>query len=257
MRRSLGAVVVIGLLTVVGCGGSSGGSDEDQIRELFSTFAEDFRNDDYGNACEAFSDEAVDEMIAESDSDDADCEGLMLLAGSFASDEDLEGIEEFTDLTIDGDTAVAITENGDGEEEESNLVKVDGEWKFGPDGDDSSSTDSSEDALETSDAEPPSLSEAKAAVEDTIPEVKSNIRDIGADLIGTPSVQCAATGGPETECKMEIPFRRLDECAIATANVLFITGEDGIETTEDSGDIDSRSQVCYIGDNGEPVPELP
>jgi hypothetical protein len=128
-------------------------------------------------------------------------------------------------------------------------------------GSESSSPDETSDepvvTEEVAETEAPSLAESKSFVEDFIPEVKTNIKKIGADLLGTPSVQCAATGGPETECVLEIPFRRLDECAVASTNVMVVNGEDGIEATDDSGEIESEGQICYIGPDGESVPELP
>ena len=105
--------------------------------------------------------------------------------------------------------------------------------------------------------EAPEIPEARAFVASFIPEVKSNIRDAGADLFGTPDLKCAATGGPETECVLEIPYRRLDECGIATSRVFVIQSDSGISATEGSGEIETRGQVCYIGANGEPVPEMP
>ena len=115
---------------------------------------------------------------------------------------------------------------------------------------------SSSEGVDTA-VEAPTISEAKAFVESFIPEVKTNIRDSGADLLGTPDLKCAATGGPETECLLEIPYRRLDECAIAFTRVFVINSDTGVTATENSGNIKAKSQICYIGPDGEPVPEMP
>lgn len=106
-------------------------------------------------------------------------------------------------------------------------------------------------------AEPPSVSEAEAYAVTLLPEFKSELKAEGADLFGDVSVKCAPTGGPNTECAFEIPYRRLDECAKASGSVFVVKGSNGVEKAPGSGALDVLAQVCYIGTNGEPVPSLP
>ncbi|HTU13687.1 MAG TPA: hypothetical protein VMF31_00695 [Solirubrobacterales bacterium] len=262
MKKVLGVLGAACLIVVAGCGGSTG-SDEDQIKDLMSSFAGDLKNKEYGNACEKFSPAAIEEMESEDDSDGlsgGDCEGYMMFGASFISDEDLEkmGSGEMKDLVITGDTATAANFEDDGVQ---NFEKVDGEWKFGPeesgDSSDSSSGLSLEGDTENASADAPGLSDARLYVNDTlVPYYKSELKKKGADLFGDVSVKCAPTGGPETECALEIPYRRLDECAVASGSVFTVMGEDGVETTPESGELDVGEQLCYIGENG-PVPSAP
>jgi hypothetical protein len=53
----------------------------------------------------------------------------------------------------------------------------------------------------------PSNAAAQAYVTALIPRYENELKAKGADLFGTISVQCAATGGPETECLVQIPYR--------------------------------------------------
>lgn len=262
MKRIVGVLGVVCLMVMAGCGGSAG-SDEDQIKDLMASFAGDMKNKEYGNACENFSPAAIEEMESEDSSDGlsgGDCEGYMMLGASFISDEDWENLEggKVEDLVINGDEATAANFDGEGVQ---TFEKVDGEWKLGPEGEgDASSASSSESAegdTETSSAEAPSVPEAKAYASTTlVPYYKSKLKEKGADLFGDISVKCAPTGGSETECAIKIPYRRLDECALASGSVFTVMGPDGVEAAEDSGELDVIGQVCYIRDGG-PVPSVP
>jgi len=105
----------------------------------------------------------------------------------------------------------------------------------------------------------PNYRDAKQRVaESVVPEIRSQLRQGGIQAFGDTAIQCAPTGGPETECLIDVPFMRLDQCGIARRRVLLkvINGE--IVTAPDSTDeSDLVPKVCYIGANGESVPSPP
>jgi len=127
---------------------------------------------------------------------------------------------------------------------------------------DSSSSDESTEVVEVTETEvnEPVVEEATKAealeyARASIRTLKTNLKEIGADLFGSPDVQCAATGGIEIECLVELPFRRLDDCGIAETT-LFVSRVEG-ELDHEGGDVNTVEQICYIGENGEQVPERP
>jgi len=95
-------------------------------------------------------------------------------------------------------------------------------------------------------------------VESVVPGIRSQLRQDGVQAFGDTAIQCAPTGGPETECLIEVPFIRHDQCGIARRRVLVkvINGE--IVTAPDSSDESKLvPKICYIGANGESVPSPP
>lgn len=111
----------------------------------------------------------------------------------------------------------------------------------------------------TTSSSPPSIDAAQAYVTGLVPAYEAKLKGRGADLFGKSTVQCAATGGPEVECLVEIPYRRLQSCAMARGSVFVQHGPGGIEQSQRSGngDLGIYEQICYIGPNGEPVPSKP
>jgi hypothetical protein len=105
----------------------------------------------------------------------------------------------------------------------------------------------------------PSNSAARAYVSGLVPGYKNELKAKGADLFGTISVRCAATGGPETECLVQIPYRRLGTCAIAKGSVFVEQASGGLRKANrpTNGQLDLFREVCYIGPNGQPVPSNP
>jgi hypothetical protein len=105
----------------------------------------------------------------------------------------------------------------------------------------------------------PSNAAAQAYVTGLIPGYENELKATGADLFGTISVQCAATGGPETECLVQIPYRRLGTCAIAKGSVFVEQASGGLRKANrpTNGQLDLFREVCYIGPNGQPVPSNP
>jgi hypothetical protein len=92
-----------------------------------------------------------------------------------------------------------------------------------------------------------------------IPGYENELKVKGADLFGTTSVQCAATGGPDVECLVQIPYRRLSTCAVAKGSVFVEQTASGLQKANRSnnGQLALFRQLCYIGPNGQPVPSNP
>lgn len=106
---------------------------------------------------------------------------------------------------------------------------------------------------------PPSKEAAASYVRTLIPDYEKELKARGADLFGRTTVECAATGGPETECVVQVPYRRLQTCAIARGSVFVEQSGSKLRQSSRSGngDLDLVEQICYIGPNGEPVPSKP
>ncbi len=81
-----------------------------------------------------------------------------------------------------------------------------------------------------------------------VPAYEQQLRKRGAEQFGTVSVKCAATGGSQTECAIRIPYKRLEDCAVATGSVFIEAG-----TTEtprqaaNGGSLKLIRQICYFG----------
>lgn len=106
---------------------------------------------------------------------------------------------------------------------------------------------------------PPAIDASQAYVTGLIPAYEAKLKARGADLFGKTTVQCAATGGRQVECLVEIPYRRLQSCAIAKGSVFVQNGSSGLEQSQrpGNGDLSLYQQICYIGPNGDPVPSKP
>ncbi len=119
MKTILGVLLVAGIV-VAGCGGSTD-SDEDQIRSLTGTFAQNMKDEKYADACESYSPAAIEAMEAEFSS----CEETMELASSLLTEEDLDLLMDdgTGEVEVTGDTAT-LTYEGD----TTNYEKVDGTW---------------------------------------------------------------------------------------------------------------------------------
>jgi hypothetical protein len=92
-----------------------------------------------------------------------------------------------------------------------------------------------------------------------VPSYEKELKAKGADLFGNVTVQCAPTGGPEVECLVQIPYRRLQSCATARGSVFVESVGGNIHQSShvNNGQLDLYQQICYIGPNGEPVPSKP
>jgi hypothetical protein len=105
-------------------------------------------------------------------------------------------------------------------------------------------------------ASAPSPTEAKVFVETrAVPQYRAALRKRGAGTFGDTTVECAATGGPRTECRVSIPYMRLSECAVASGTVMVTDNGDGPQGS--GGSLDSAGQVCYLGKDGQPTPSKP
>jgi hypothetical protein len=106
-------------------------------------------------------------------------------------------------------------------------------------------------------ASPPSIGDAESYARSLLPGYLSELRNRGADLFGKTVVQCAPTGGPELECLVRIPYRRLESCAVAKGSVFVEATPSGLQKAGGGGRLSLIRQICYIGPNGEPVPSPP
>jgi hypothetical protein len=111
-----------------------GGEPAAVIQEYSAAIADG----DGGDACDRLTEDAQ-EQIADEAEGDGSCEEVIELVSGFLNDEqkdDLRDIEP-TDVEIDGDTATAtVPEVGEqGQEEEVELVREDGDWRISNPGD--------------------------------------------------------------------------------------------------------------------------
>jgi hypothetical protein len=74
----------------------------------------------------------------------------------------------------------------------------------------------------------PSNAAAEAYVRTLISAYENELTGRAADLFGNTTVQCAATGGRETECPVLIPYRRRRSCAIAKGSVFVEQSASGL-----------------------------
>lgn len=117
-------------------------------------------------------------------------------------------------------------------------------------------------AVETTATAPPSapnFSDAKRRVAESIlPDIRSELRQDGVQAFGDTAIQCAPTGGPETECLIDVPFVRHNQCGVARRRVLVRVINDEIVISPDSPDkSELMPQVCHIGAKGQSVPSPP
>jgi hypothetical protein len=95
-----------------------------------------------------------------------------------------------------------------------------------------------------------------------VPAYEQQLHKRGAEQFGTVSVKCAATGGSQTECAIRIPYKRLEDCAVAEGSV-FIEGSTAgtPHQASNGGSLKLIKQICYIapGASGgiESVPSPP
>jgi len=61
------------------------------------------------------------------------------------------------------------------------------------------------------------------------------------------------------ECLVEIPYRRIDSCAVAKGSVFVDATSIGLQEAPGgkNGQLSLIQQICYIGPNNEPVPSRP
>lgn len=182
-RRSTKAaagVVLAGLvLAGAGCGSStSGGSDEDQIRDLVGQSASYLADNEYGNYCELLSPAAIEEIESTDGFEDASCEGIMAFAGSMVSDSDIDGMNDPESIEVDGETATISYPSGS-ELEDFIVEKVDGEWMIGPSGEDDSET--------VEDSDEPTKAEVRAWPAKFCSLKEGMTRDQVREIMGTPT----------------------------------------------------------------------
>ena len=96
---------------------------------------------------------------------------------------------------------------------------------------------------------PPSNPASAAYVRSAlVPAYEQQLRKRGAEQFGTVSVKCAATGGSRTECAIRIPYKRLEDCAVATGSVFIEAGATGTpHQASNGGSLKLLMQICYFG----------
>lgn len=143
MKKLFLGVLACVVLAAAGCGSdSSGGSDEDQVRDLIAQSAQMVGDQEYGNYCELLSPTAIEEIENSEGLDDSSCEEIMAFAGSMVSDSDIESMEEPESIEITGDTGMVTYEEGS-DLDGFTVERVDGSWMIGPSSDDGSDSEDS------------------------------------------------------------------------------------------------------------------
>jgi ketosteroid isomerase-like protein len=131
MRRGpskIGLAIAVAAIIGVGCGG--GGSDEDQVRDVVTSFVEAGKNRDAEEACSLLASDQV--KVVERLGHGADCEQVLggILAKAQVSGTDLK----IEDVRVEGDRATVdatVKASGASPRAESILlIKEDGEWKL-------------------------------------------------------------------------------------------------------------------------------
>ena len=129
-RRAIrvGLAIALAAALVTGCGGA--GSDEDQVRDVVTSFVEAGKNRDAEEACSLLSSDQV--KAVERLGGGADCEQVL---GGFFANADAAGTEvKIEDVRVEGDRATVdatVKAGSFGPKAESILVvREGGEWKL-------------------------------------------------------------------------------------------------------------------------------
>jgi hypothetical protein len=81
-----------------------------------------------------------------------------------------------------------------------------------------------------------------------VPAYEQQLHKRGAEQFGTVSVKCAATGGSQTECAIRIPYKRLEDCAVAEGSVFIEGSTTGTPHQASNGrSLKLIRQICYFG----------
>ena len=129
-RRAIrvGLAIALAAALVTGCGGA--GSDEDQVRDVVTSFVEAGKNRDAEEACSLLASDQV--KAVERLGGGADCEQVL---GGFFANADAAGTEvKIEDVRVEGDRATVdatVKAGSFGPKAESILVvREGGEWKL-------------------------------------------------------------------------------------------------------------------------------
>jgi ketosteroid isomerase-like protein len=125
---SAGLAVALTAALVAGCGG--GGSDEDQVRDVVTSFVQAGKDRDAAKACDLLASEQI--KVVERVGGGAECEQVL---GGFFANADAAGTEvKIDDVRVEGNRATVdatLMAAGTSPKAESILlVKEDGEWKL-------------------------------------------------------------------------------------------------------------------------------
>ena len=128
--RTRGTAIALCLATALlgGCGGG-GGSDEEQVRDVVTSFVEAGKDRDAAEACSLLS---ADQVKSVQEIGGGSC--ATILGGIFAKAKDLGTDVSIQDVRIEGDRATVdatVTAPGSKPKAQTILVvKEDGEWKL-------------------------------------------------------------------------------------------------------------------------------
>ena len=129
-RRAIrvGLAIALAAALVTGCGGA--GSDEDQVRDVVTSFVEAGKDRDAEEACSLLASDQV--KVVERLGHGADCEQVL---GGFFANADAAGTEvKIEDVRVEGDRATVdatVKAGSFGPKAESILVvREGGEWKL-------------------------------------------------------------------------------------------------------------------------------
>ena len=121
--------ILLAAALLVGCG-SGGGSDEDQVRDVVTSFVQAGKDRDAAEACSLLSADQV--KTVESLSPGGSC--ATILGGIFAKAKDVSTEVDIQDVRVEGDRAtVDATVRSPGSQPKAQtilVVKEDGEWKL-------------------------------------------------------------------------------------------------------------------------------
>ncbi|HRV60339.1 MAG: hypothetical protein KDB54_09360 [Solirubrobacterales bacterium] len=117
--------IAFAVLGAAGCSGRDSGSGEDeaQITKVAQLYAQTAEDHDYAATCRLFTPDSLARIKQLKVF--GSCEHLMKAGLGALSKEEIQKLDDLTDLQVDGDTATAQARG-----ETINFEKVNGEWKL-------------------------------------------------------------------------------------------------------------------------------
>ena len=128
-KRARGAILAVCLAALLGGCGGGGGSDEDQVRDVVTSFVEAGKDRDAAEACSLLS---ADQVKSVEQLGGGSC--ATILGGIFSKARDIGTDVEIQDVRVEGDRAtVDATVRAPGSQPKAEsilVVRENGEWKI-------------------------------------------------------------------------------------------------------------------------------